>query len=405
MFYIEPSQGNSLEQAAVHVTAESSIGTWTDIQTMKDSVWRRLKPTVFSIDEGTGLVKVAYPLALFELGSIPQFMSSVTGNIYGMKAIENLRFMDVTMPKKYVKSFPGPKFGIAGIRKYTSQKKRPLVGTIIKPKVGLGPKDHARVAYEAWVGGCDIVKDDENLTDQSFNRFDKRITLTLSAMRKAEKLTGETKVYMPNITAETNEMLRRMKYVKKNGGPYMMLDVLTIGPSALQTLRAANPGLVMHGHRAMHAALTRNKKHGITMLALAKLYRLIGMDQLHTGTAVGKMEGPAQEVLQINQELTLDEVQAEGPRLKQSWHGMKPVFPVASGGLHPGHIEKLIGIMGNDIIIQLGGGIHGHPQGTTAGAMAARQAIDAVMEGKHLEEIAGSHPQLSKALEKWGTLK
>jgi len=253
------------------------------------------------------------------------------------------------------------------------------------------------------VGGCDVVKDDENLTDQAFNRFDARVKLTLAALRKAEKETGEKKVYMANITSETEEMLRRMRYVKKQGGTYAMVDVLTIGPSALQTVREENEELklVLHAHRAMHAALTRNKRHGITMLALAKLYRLIGMDQLHIGTAVGKMEGPQQEVMSVRDEIVSDEVPAQTDRLQQSWHGMKTVFPVASGGLHPGHVPPLMKFMGNDVIIQMGGGIHGHPQGTTAGAAAARQAVDAVLADKTLEEYGRSHGELAGALEKW----
>jgi ribulose-bisphosphate carboxylase large chain len=404
LFYIEPAEGLTLQDAAVNVTAESSIGTWTDIQTMKESVWRRLKPTVFSLKESTKMVGISYPLALFELGSVPQLLSSIAGNIYGMKAVENLRLLDVTLPKKYVTAFPGPKYGIEGIRKLLGVRDRPLVGTIVKPKVGLGPKDHARVAYEAWIGGCDIVKDDENLTDQGFNRFDKRIQLTLQALRKAEKITGESKVYMPNVTAETNEMLKRMKYVKKQGGTYVMVDVITEGFGALHTLRNNNPGLVLHAHRAMHAALTRNRRHGITMLALAKLCRLTGMDQLHIGTAVGKMEGPVQEVMSIRDEITQDDVAPAPDRLQQSWYGMKPVFPVASGGLHPGHVPKLMEFMGNDVIIQMGGGIHGHPEGTRSGAKAAREAVDAVLAGKTPEEYAQSHSELAKALEKWAKL-
>jgi ribulose-bisphosphate carboxylase large chain len=401
LFYIEPAQGITLEEAAVQVTAESSIGTWTDVSTMKEDIWRKLKPSIFSIDESRGLVKVAYPLDLFELGSIPQLLSSVAGNIYGMKAVENLRLLDFTLPKKYVESFKGPRFGIKGVRKLLGVNDRPLVGTIVKPKVGLGPKDHAQVAYNAWIGGCDIVKDDENLTDQPFNRFDKRIELTLRALRKAEKETGEKKVYMANITAETDEMLRRLRHIKKNNGTYAMVDVITLGPAALQTVAGRESGLVLHAHRAMHAALTRNRKHGITMLALAKLYRLIGMDQLHIGTAVGKMEGPAQEVISIRDEITLDEVAETGDRLRQGWHGMKSTFPVASGGLHPGMTDKLMEIMGKDIIMQFGGGIHGHPKGTIAGAMAARQAVDAVMGGATLEDYAKTHTELAQALEKW----
>jgi len=401
LFHLEPAVGITLEEAAEQVTAESSIGTWTDVATMKDEIWAELKPSVFGLDDSTGLVRVAYPPELFEPGNLPQLLSSVAGNIYGMKSVENLRLLDVSLPGKYLKSFKGPRFGIEGVREMLKVKERPLVGTIIKPKVGLGPKEHARVAYEAWAGGCDLVKDDENLTDQKFNRFEERVEVTLGARDRAEAETGETKEYMPNITAESGEMLRRMEYVKKLGGRYAMVDVVTLGFSALQTARDADMNLILHGHRAMHAALTRNKKHGLTMLALAKLSRLVGVDQLHIGTAVGKMEGPAGEVLSVKEEITMGEVAEGADRLRQNWRGLKPVFPVASGGLHPGLTDKLMELMGRDIIIQLGGGIHGHPDGTKAGAAAARQAVDAVMEGATLRDYAVKHPELRKALGKW----
>jgi ribulose-bisphosphate carboxylase large chain len=151
----------------------------------------------------------------------------------------------------------------------------------------------------------------------------------------------------------------------------------------------------------MHAALTRNKRHGITMLVLAKLYRLIGMDQLHIGTAIGKMEGPKQEVMSIRDEIVKDSVPQAEDRFQQEWYGMKPTFPVASGGLHPGHVPKLMEFMGNDVIIQMGGGIHGHPGGTTIGATAARQAVDAVLAGKTLTEYAQTHQELAQAIQKW----
>ncbi|MBD3389131.1 MAG: type III ribulose-bisphosphate carboxylase [Candidatus Altiarchaeales archaeon] len=401
LFYVEPAGGLTLEKAAVHVTAESSIGTWTDVVTMKDDIRKLLQPHIYDLDEENHQVKIAYPLGLFELGSVPQLLSSIAGNIYGMKAVNNLRLLDFTMPEKYIRSFKGPHYGIEGVRDVVYVKERPLVGTIVKPKVGLSPKEHADVAYEAWVGGCDIVKDDENLTNQSFNRFDERVMETIEARNKAEQETGENKVYMANITAESKEMLRRMEYVKDHGGRYAMVDVVTLGFSSLQTVRDAGLSLVLHGHRAMHAAITRNKQHGLTMLALAKLCRLVGVDQLHIGTAVGKMEGPAQEVVSIREEITYDEVSDGVDRLDQNWHGMKPVFPVSSGGLHPGHVDRLMDIMGHDIIIQMGGGIHGHPKGTRAGATAARQAVDAVMEDKSLQEQAQSHKELKMALEKW----
>lgn len=400
-YYLEPN-GMPIEKACENIAAESSIGTWTDLSTLDARTRNRLQARVFKIDRTKGTALVAYPLELFELGSMPEILSSIAGNIFGMKAVKNLRLLDISFPMKAVKSFKGPKFGIPGIRDITGVYDRPLVGTIIKPKVGLDYKNHARVAYEAWVGGMDVVKDDENLTSQTFNPFYKRIQETLRLRDKAEKETGEKKIYMPNVTAETTELLKRAEHVKECGGEYAMVDILTCGFSSLQTLRDADLGMVIHAHRAGHAMLTRNKRHGMTMLALAKTMRLIGMDQLHIGTIVGKMEGGAQEIMDIEREMQDSFIRPHGDVLEQNWYGLKPVLPVCSGGLHPGHVPALIRYLGKDIVIQSGGGCHGHPDGTCAGAAAMRQAVDAVMSGETLRDYAKTHTELKKAIAKWG---
>jgi ribulose-bisphosphate carboxylase large chain len=261
------------------------------------------------------------------------------------------------------------------------------------------------VAYDAWLGGCDICKDDENLSSMSFNPFEKRVKETLKLRDRAEAETGEKKIYMPNVTAETKTMIERARYVKSMGGEYAMVDILTVGWSGLQTLRDADLGLVLHAHRAMHGALTRNPNHGISMLVLAKLARLIGVDQLHIGTVVGKMEGGAHEVEDIGEEVEERVVRPHGHVLAENWHHIKPTFAVCSGGLHPGHVPALVRMLGRDIIIQIGGGVHGHPGGTVAGATAARQAVDAVMEGQSLSEYAKSHRELAAALSKFSRTK
>ncbi|MEE9474382.1 MAG: type III ribulose-bisphosphate carboxylase [Candidatus Hydrothermarchaeaceae archaeon] len=390
-YYIEPFE-ISFEEACERVTAESSIGTWTDLKTMRREMAEKLKPNVFSIDEERKTARIAYPEGLFEAGNMPQILSSVAGNIFGMKDIENLRFLDVQFPRSIVDSFRGPRFGIGGIRKLTGVKDRPFTGTIIKPKLGLNERDHAAVAYEAWIGGVDIVKDDENLSSMQFNRFENRIKGTLELRDKAEENTGEKKIYMPNITADTREMLRRAEMVNAEGGEYIMVDILTSGWSALQTLRDEGPELVIHAHRAGHAAVTRNKRHGISMKVLAKVARLIGVDQIHIGTfGVGKMTGGPEEDLEYKSALTDD-------------MDKKAVLPVASGGLHPGGVEKLLNISGPDIIIQMGGGIHGHPEGTMKGAMALRQAVEAFINGISLAEHAKGHKELRDALDRWGVV-
>ena len=247
------------------------------------------------------------------------------------------------------------------------------------------------MAYDAWSGGCDVVKDDENLSSQKFNPFEDRLTETLEARDKAEEETGERKVYMVNVTAETNLMLKRAESVFAQGGEYVMVDILTCGWSALQTLRDQNNHLVIHAHRAGHAAFTKNQQHGIAMRPIATVARVIGVDQLHVGTVVGKMSETKEEVLQ-----NID-------ACKMEMGDLKPVLPVASGGLHPRLVPALLETFGNDVVLQAGGGIHGHPDGTAAGAKAMRQAVDATLKGQTLEEYAEKHKELKTALEQWKT--
>ncbi|MBD3255208.1 MAG: type III ribulose-bisphosphate carboxylase [Candidatus Lokiarchaeota archaeon] len=406
MYYVEraPEACPNIEQACEEIAKESSIGTWTEIITMSEDIAKRLRPSAFSINKEKNIVKIAYTQELFEAGNMSQILSAIAGNIYGMKALKNLRLLDVSFPRDIIKAYRGPKFGIQGIKNLTKVTNRPLLGTIVKPKVGLNEKEHAQVCGQAWKGGLDIVKDDENLTSMTFNKFEKRIEETLKIRDKLENETGEKKIYMPNITAPVSTMKERADFVIECGGEYIMIDILTIGFSAVQEIREYldDKNVVIHAHRAMHAALTRNKKHGMTMLSLAKIMRLIGVDQLHTGTVVGKMEGGKREVLEINKAITGSNFLGNDETLlDQNWANMKPILPVASGGLSPLDIPELIEILGKEMVFQFGGGCHGHPEGTESGAKAIRQAVDALLGGYKLEEYAKKHSELQKALDKW----
>jgi len=384
-FLLEPNKVR-MKYAAGGVAAESSIGTWTELKTMKNHV-EKLAAKVFSIKGNR--IKVAYPIELFEQGNMPNILSSVAGNVFGLKEISNLRLNDIELPRTLIKSFHGPKFGIKGIRKVTGIKDRPFIGTIIKPKLGLNSKEHSKVAYESWTGGCDAVKDDENLSNQKFNRFEKRVKATLKMKNKVEKETGEFKIYMPNITAEYNEMVKRAEFLEKVGNEYAMIDVITVGWSAIQSIRKEDLNLILHGHRAMHAAITKNKKHGISMKVIAKLLRVVGVDQLHVGTGVGKMSESKPDVKENIKALT------------EPMKGIKNVMPVASGGLYPSLIPELIKLFGKDVVIQMGGGIHGHPMGTKAGARAARQALLSYKNKISLKKFSRDHGELRLAMEKW----
>jgi ribulose-bisphosphate carboxylase large chain len=322
-----------------------------------------------------------------------------------MKAVAGLRLVDIIWPRVVVESFAGPQFGAPGIRRFMKIPKRPLTASVPKPKLGLTAEEHAKHGYEAWSGGLDLLKDDENLTDQGFNTFERRAKLSYRFRDKAEKETGEKKSYLINITAETREMERRAKLVHDLGGEFVMIDICTAGWAALQTMRdvCGDLHLAIHAHRAFHAAFTRSPTQGMSMAVLAETARLIGVDQLHIGTAIGKLEATKEEVVALRDKVYRTRSDGWGWDLTQDWYGKKPLLPVSSGGLHVGLLYPLLDILGTDIVVQLGGGIWGHPDGGKAGSKALRDAIDGYLEGKTLEECAKKSPELKVALGKWGT--
>ena len=402
LYYFEPAEGVGYEEAAGRIASESSTGTWTTLTTLPPRM-RDLQATAFRI-EGN-FVKIAYPLELWEEGNAAQLMSGIAGNIFGMKALSNLRLIDVTLPGEYIGHFRGPHFGMDGIRSMMKVRGRPLTGAVPKPKIGFSAQEHAEVGFETWMGGFDFVKDDENLTSVPFNRFEDRVGLLAKMRDRAEHETGETKSAFINITAETDLMKKRADMLAGHGWNYAMIDVVVAGTSAVSTLRdyCSDLGLAIHAHRAMHAAFDRNPKHGITMQFLAKMMRLIGVAQIHTGTAVGKLAGTKQESLLLANLLRERKTHASGNMLlEQDWGAVKSAFPVSSGGLHPGLVPEVLDIYGRDLVLLVSGGIHGHPDGTRAGAAATMQAIEAWCEGVTLDEKAKSSRELARALEKWG---
>ncbi|MEZ0346328.1 MAG: type III ribulose-bisphosphate carboxylase [Infirmifilum sp.] len=414
-FRLVPGEGFTVDDAAGAVAAESSVGTWTTLYEWYDkSRINSLKGKAYQkkpLPDGSFLVRVAYPVELFEEGNMPAFLASVAGNIFGMKRVKSLRVEDIYLPKPFLDFFKGPSKGIPGIREVMRISRRPIIGTVPKPKVGYSPDEVERLAYELLIGGMDYVKDDENIASPSYCRFEERAKAIMKAIDRAERETGERKAWFANITADVREMERRLKLVAEYGNPYVMVDVVITGWSALTYIRdlAEEYGLAIHGHRAMHAAFTRNEYHGISMFTLAKLFRIIGIDQLHVGTPeVGKLEAKAVDV-QRNARVLRDAAYVPDSEdffhLNQPFGSMKPSFPVASGGLHPGTLPEVIRKMGEDIVIQVGGGVVGHPDGPRAGAAAARQAVEATLEGIDLSEYAKTHHELARAIEKWGFVR
>ena len=389
-FTIEPASDMSWADAASRVASESSNGTWAELNV--EGGITDLSATAFAIDEETGHIGVAYPEALFEPGSMPQILSCIAGNIMGMKAVDRIRLLDCEWPEAVVDAFPGPQYGSSVRSELLDAADRPALATVPKPKVGLSTEQHAQIGYEAWLGGVDLLKDDENLTDQDFNPFEDRLTESLAKRDQAESETGETKSYLLNVTATGDEMLERVDLAAEHGCEFVMVDVITTGWAAVQQVRerCERHGIAIHAHRAMHAAFDRVPTHGVSMRVLAQVSRLCGVDHIHTGTAdLGKLEN--EDTVGINEWLYSD------------LYGLNDVLPVASGGLHPGLVPELIDRVGGNVGIQAGGGIHGHPDGTRAGARALREAVEASIDGISLEEASADCPELATAIDKWGT--
>jgi ribulose-bisphosphate carboxylase large chain len=408
-FRIQPAPGTDMIEASAAVAAESSTGTWTEVWSTQLTDLDYYKAKVYRIEGDIAFI--AYPMDLFEENSVVNIMSSIVGNVFGFKAVAALRLEDQRIPVALVKTFPGPNVGIYDERARLKKWGRPLLGGTVKPKLGLSAKDYATIIYECLFGGLDTTKDDENMNSQPFNRWRDRFLYGMEAVKRAEAETGEAKGHFFNVTAHsTEEALRRLEYIAAQGTRYVMYDFLTAGFAAFADVvkRGGELGVIVHCHRAMHAVFTRQKSHGIHMRVVAKWLRLVGGDHLHTGTVVGKLEGSRQEtlgILDLLRERTTPASPARGVYFDQDFAGLKAVWPVASGGIHVLNIPDLYAIYGNDAFWLFGGGTHGHPRGSRAGARANRVATEAVASGKTLEDAARTCPELREAMELWGNIK
>ncbi len=371
-------------KAAKAIAAEQSTGTWTEVRGEDNPLAARVIRA-----EGTD-VEIGFPEELFEPGNIPQYLSVVAGNLFGLGALKKVRLQDVIFPESLVRAHKGPRFGIEDARKILEVFDRPLVGTIVKPKVGLDPSATAAIAAAAVRGGLDLVKDDETLTDQAFCPLISRVEAVMSALDKVEKETGKRAFYAVNVTVGADQILERAEKAVDHGANMVMVDVLTAGYSALEVL-SRHVRVPVHVHRTMHGAFTRDKAHGISMVVISRLVRMAGGTNLHTGSYMGKM---ARETMENDQ---------CRDALREEWHGLKRVFPVASGGIYPAKVSGNLDGYGKDCIVQAGGGVHGHPDGTTAGAKAMVQAVEAWLEQIPLQEYAKDHKELETALKFWGS--
>ena len=427
-FRLIPQPEMMPEEAAAAVAAESSTATWTTVWTDRLTTLERYQARVYGIEPVPGrqdqyMAYVAYPLELFEEGSVTSMMASITGNVFGFKAIRALRLEDLRIPVALVKTFQGPPAGIQVERDRLNKYGRPLLGATLKPKLGLSARNYGRACFELLRGGLDFTKDDENITSQPFMRWGDRYQFVMEAVRQAEDETGERKGHYLNVTApDCEQMLERAEFARQLGSPIIMHDYLVGGFAAHATLSrwCRRNGMLLHVHRALHAVIDRQKDHGIHFRVLAKWLRLAGGDHLHTGTVVGKLEGDREVTLGVVDLLREDFVPADrgrGIHFDQQWASLPAVLPAASGGIHVWHMPALVEIFGDDSVLQFGGGSAGHPQGSRAGATANRVALEACVQARNegrdlaaegpqiLKQAAAASAELAAALETWREIR
>jgi len=434
VFHLVPGGEMNFLQAASEVAAESSTGTNFSVKT-ETPFSKEMNALVYKIDQKRGLVWIAYPWRLFDRGgNVQNILTYVVGNVLGMKEISALKLLDIWFPSSMLEQFDGPSYTLDDMKKYLGVKGRPILGTIIKPKMGLTSAEYAEVCYDFWVGGGDFVKNDEPQANQDFCPYEKMVAHVKEAMDKAVKITGKKKVHSFNVSAsDYDTMIERCEMIINSGlekGSYaFLIDGITAGWMAVQTLRRKYPDIFLHFHRAMHGAFTRSENPiGFSVLVLSKFARLAGASGIHTGTAgVGKMAGSKEEdITAANNILYLlakghffEQSWSKVPKndkdiLKMvnadshhhvileddSWRGMKKCCPIISGGLNPTKLKEFIDIAGTtDFITTMGAGVHAHPDGTEAGAKALVQACEAFTKKKTIESYAKNHKELAKAIE------
>ncbi len=423
LFRITPQDGVDPIEAAAAVAGESSTATWTVVWTDRLTACEKYRAKAYRLDEvpnapGQYFAYIAYDLDLFEPGSIANLTASIIGNVFGFKPLKALRLEDMRFPVAYVKTFDGPPTGIVVERERLDKFGRPLLGATVKPKLGLSGRNYGRVVYEALKGGLDFTKDDENINSQPFMHWRDRYLYCMEAVNKAQAATGEVKGTYLNVTAGTMEQIyERAEFAHEIGSVIVMID-LVIGYTAIQSMSkwARKNDMILHLHRAGHGTYTRQKTHGVSFRVIAKWMRLAGVDHIHAGTVVGKLEGdPA--TTRGYYDILRDDFNPmrleNGVFFDQHWASLRKTMPVASGGIHAGQMHQLLEYLGEDTVLQFGGGTIGHPQGIQAGATANRVALEAMIlarnEGKDtfregpeiLMNAAKTCQPLHQALEVW----
>ena len=390
-----------IPRLAPALAIEQSTGTWVPVPGETPEVRCRHVAKVigvyevpdfeFSVPSEAGtrnyVIQIAFPEV--NIGSqIPMLLTTVVGNI---SMGGQIKVLDIRFPQRFVEGFQGPKFGIRGVRELLGVPKRPLLNNMIKPCTGYTPEVGVELFRAAALGGCDIIKDDELLANASFNEVQARVKLYMEAERQVYEETGEHTLYTVNVTDEVPQVFENARRAVELGCNALMVNYLATGFPVLRAL-AEDPDMAVPilGHMDVAGAYYMSPYHGVSShLILGKLPRLSGADIVVFPAPYGKAPVIKDKFVNVARNLAFP------------LYDIKPTFPMASGGITPSMVPKVMKDVGHDIVIGSGGGIHAHPQGPVAGGKAFRAAIDATMEGIPLKDAAQAHPELAAALEAW----
>ena len=402
------------EKAAQVIAGEQSSGTFLSLPGETDALKERSRARVVRIDalppvleptlpsafverrrhEGVfhrAEVEIAFPIA--NVGhNLSSLLATVAGNLFELGEVTGLRLLDLDLPPDYAAGFAGPGFSIEGTRRMAGVFERPLIGTIVKPSIGLTPAETAELVDSLCAAGIDFIKDDELIADPPYAPFVDRLAAVMPVLQRHADRLGRMPMYAINISGSIDEMLRRHDAVLRAGGTCVMVSVNWVGFAGVEHLRR-HAQLPIHGHRNGWGAFTRHPGLGFEFAAYQKLWRLAGVDHLHVNGIRSKFWEPDESVIR------------SAHACLAPFAGVPALMPVFSSGQWAGQAPDLYARLGSTDLMHLaGGGIIGHPDGIAAGVASMREGWEAAVAGASLDSYALDHPALRRALAHFATL-
>ena len=382
-------------QAAEIIAGEQSTGTFTRVPGETEELRERHGARVESLVEtGDGASEVVLSWPLSNIGpSLPNLLAAVSGNLWELKPFTAMRLHDLELPAAFLDRYCGPQFGVAGTRRLCGVFGRPVIGTIVKPSVGLTPEATAALVRKLVEGGIDFIKDDELQCDGPHCPFAERLAAVMRVVNDAADRTGKKVMYAANITGEVDEMLSRHDQVVAHGGTCVMVSVHSVGLAGLAALRR-RCAVAIHGHRNGWGLLGRSRDFSVSFVAWQKIWRLAGVDQLHCNGIANKFWEPDESVIASARECLR-------PMFDVAGRGCEVMPVLASGQTAWQAPATYAALGGTDLLFAAGGGIMAHPGGTAAGVRSLHQAWEAAVSGVPLETYAATHAELRQALDRF----